>query len=132
MLLKKINSPADIKKFSQKEINALASEIRTVIIDTVGKNGGHLASNLGVVELTIALHRVFNSPDDAIIFDVSHQCYTHKLLTGRYKEFSTLRQHGGLSGFTNIFIPVSMLSLGVSAFLGISGVTLLLILQMIL
>lgn len=101
MLLKKINSPADIKKFSQKEINALASEIRTVIIDTVGKNGGHLASNLGVVELTIALHRVFNSPDDAIIFDVSHQCYTHKLLTGRYKEFSTLRQHGGLSGFTN-------------------------------
>ena len=79
---------------------ALASEMRREIIGAVGKNGGHLASNLGVVELTIALHRVFDSPKDAIIFDVSHQCYAHKILTGRLKGFSSLRQGGGLSGFT--------------------------------
>ena len=78
----------------------LCDEIRKRIIETVAKNGGHLASNLGVVELTVALHRVFESPEDAIIFDVSHQCYTHKLLTGRYKDFSSLRKHGGISGFT--------------------------------
>ncbi len=101
ILLSKIHSPDDIKKLSQKELKQLAQEIRTTIINTVGKNGGHLASNLGVVELTIALHRVFNSPQDAIVWDVSHQCYTHKLLTGRYEEFPTLRKAGGLSGFTN-------------------------------
>jgi len=101
MLLSKINSPADIKNFSQKEVTQLAKECRKTIIDVVSKNGGHLASNLGVVELTIALHRVFNSPQDAIIWDVSHQCYTHKLLTGRYKEFTSLRTKDGLSGFTN-------------------------------
>ncbi|WP_022931529.1 1-deoxy-D-xylulose-5-phosphate synthase [Treponema bryantii] len=101
ILLSKIHSPVDIKKLSQKELKQLAQEIRTTIINVVGKNGGHLASNLGVVELTIALHRVFNSPQDAIVFDVSHQCYTHKLLTGRYEEFPTLRKAGGLSGFTN-------------------------------
>ncbi|WP_074644760.1 1-deoxy-D-xylulose-5-phosphate synthase [Treponema bryantii] len=101
MLLSKIHSPQDIKKLSQKELKQLASEIRTTIINVVGKNGGHLASNLGVVELTIALHRVFNSPEDAIVWDVSHQCYTHKLLTGRYEEFPSLRKAGGLSGFTN-------------------------------
>ena len=74
ILLSKIHSPEDIKKLSQKELKQLAQEIRTTIINVVGKNGGHLASNLGVVELTIALHRVFNSPQDAIVFDVSHQC----------------------------------------------------------
>ena len=100
-MLENINSPSDIKNLSQKEIKELANEIRQTIIQTVGKNGGHLASNLGVVELTIALHRVFSSPDDAIIFDVSHQCYAHKLLTGRYKQFPTLRQKDGISGFTN-------------------------------
>ena len=100
-MLENINSPSDIKNLSQKEIKELAQEIRKTIIQTVGKNGGHLASNLGVVELTIALHRVFSSPDDAIIFDVSHQCYAHKLLTGRYNQFSTLRQKDGISGFTN-------------------------------
>ena len=100
-MLENINSPSDIKNLSQKQIKQLAQEIRTTIIDTVGKNGGHLASNLGIVELTIALHRVFSSPDDAIIFDVSHQCYAHKLLTGRYRQFSTLRQKDGISGFTN-------------------------------
>ena len=76
-MLENINSPSDIKNLSQKELKQLAQEIRNTIIQTVGKNGGHLASNLGVVELTIALHRVFSSPDDAIIFDVSHQCYAH-------------------------------------------------------
>ena len=81
-------------------MKALAAEIRRTIIEVVGKNGGHLASNLGVVELTIALHRVFNSPEDAIVWDVSHQCYAHKLITGRYAEFATLRQADGLSGFT--------------------------------
>lgn len=99
-MLSQIKSPNDIKNLSHKELRGLALEIRRTIIDTVGKNGGHLASNLGVVELTIALHKVFSSPKDAIVFDVSHQCYAHKLLTGRYKEFSSLRQGGGLSGFT--------------------------------
>ncbi len=101
ILLSKIHSPEDVKKLSQKELKQLAKEIRQTIINVVGKNGGHLASNLGVVELTIALHRVFNSPDDAIVWDVSHQCYTHKLLTGRYEDFPTLRKKDGLSGFTN-------------------------------
>lgn len=77
MLLSSIHSPDDIKKYSQKQLKELASEIRRTIIDVVGKNGGHLASNLGVVELTIALHRVFESPKDAVIWDVSHQCYAH-------------------------------------------------------
>ena len=100
-MLESINSPDDIKKLSRKEIKQLAQEMRSTIINVVGKNGGHLASNLGVVELTIALHRVFSSPKDAIIWDVSHQCYPHKLLTGRYKEFSSLRKKDGISGFTN-------------------------------
>ena len=101
ILLSDINSPQDLLNLTQKEIKVLAKDIRKTIINVVGNNGGHLASNLGVVELTIALHRVFNSPEDAFIFDVSHQCYTHKLLTGRYKEFSSLRKKNGISGFTN-------------------------------
>lgn len=100
MLLSRINSPEDLKKIPQKQLPLLAEEIRKKIIDVVGRNGGHLASNLGVVELTIALHRAFSSPEDAIIFDVSHQCYVHKMLTGRYRQFQTIRQHGGISGFT--------------------------------
>jgi 1-deoxy-D-xylulose-5-phosphate synthase len=82
-----------------RELNKLAAEIRSVIVATVSKNGGHLASNLGVVELTIALHRIFDSPKDKIVWDVGHQCYTHKLLTGRYSRFATLRQKDGLAGF---------------------------------
>ena len=101
IMLENISLPSDIKNLSQKQIKELAQEIRQTIIKTVGKNGGHLASNLGIVELTIALHRVFDSPNDAIIYDVSHQCYAHKLLTGRYNQFSTLRQKDGISGFTN-------------------------------
>ena len=98
-ILNKINSPKDIKKLNKGEVDLLCSEIRNEIIDVVSKNGGHLASNLGAVELTVALHRVFSSPDDAIIFDVGHQSYAHKLLTGRLDRFGTLRQEGGISGF---------------------------------
>lgn len=98
--LENINSPKDIKKLNIDELDALCGEIREVMIDTVSKNGGHLASNLGAVELTVALHKVFNSPSDQIVFDVGHQCYTHKLLTGRKEKFSTLRTEGGISGFT--------------------------------
>lgn len=95
-----INSPKDIKGLSEDELVQLCGEIRQYLIETVSKTGGHLASNLGVVELTVALHKVFNSPVDQIVFDVGHQCYTHKLLTGRRQEFSTLRTENGISGFT--------------------------------
>lgn len=95
-----ITSSADIKKLKEVELKALAQEVREVLIETVSETGGHLASNLGVVELSIALHYVFESPKDKIIWDVGHQSYTHKLLTGRYNQFHTIRQEGGLSGFT--------------------------------
>ncbi len=95
-----INCPQDVKNVPEEELDVLAEEVRRELISTVSKTGGHLASNLGVVELTIALHRVFSSPDDKIIWDVSHQSYTHKLFTGRGKKFETLRQPGGISGFT--------------------------------
>lgn len=100
-MLKDIKSPADIKKLSDAELCVLADEIREKIITTVSKNGGHLASNLGAVELTLALHRVFDTPREKIVFDVGHQCYAHKLITGREAEFDTLRSFGGVSGFTN-------------------------------
>lgn len=99
-LLSKIKSPSDLKKMDEKWLPLLAEEVRDTIVSTVSHNGGHLASNLGVVELTIALHKVFNSPNDKIIWDVGHQVYTHKLLTGRYEDFSTLRQEDGISGFS--------------------------------
>ena len=98
-LLPRIRSPQDLKSLSVSGLNRLAGEIRDAIVSTVSRNGGHLASNLGVVELTIALHRVFNSPDDKIVWDVGHQCYAHKLLTGRYALFSSLRKSGGIAGF---------------------------------
>lgn len=98
-ILNKISSPEDVKKLNNAQLQSLCKEVRECIIETVSNNGGHLASNLGAVELTIALHRTFNSPKDAIIFDVGHQCYTHKLLTGRFGRFSTLRTEGGISGF---------------------------------
>ncbi len=94
-----INCPDDVKKIPADKLDELAAEVREELISTVSKTGGHLASNLGVVELTIALHRVFSSPDDKIIWDVSHQSYTHKLFTGRRDKFSTLRQPEGISGF---------------------------------
>ena len=99
MVLERIHSSEDVKRLSSKELPVLAQELRARIIDSVSRNGGHLASNLGVVELTIALHRAFDFPKDALIFDVGHQCYAHKLLTGRADSFDTLRQFGGLAGF---------------------------------
>jgi 1-deoxy-D-xylulose-5-phosphate synthase len=97
--LKNLQSPAELKNLSVKELEVLAGEIREKIIDTVSKTGGHLASSLGVVELTIALHRILNTPADKIVWDVGHQAYAHKLLTGRLDRFDTLRQLGGISGF---------------------------------
>ncbi len=99
MYLESIKGPSDLKALSFAELKELASEIRKTIIKKVSAHGGHLASNLGIVELTIALHYIFNSPEDKIIWDVGHQCYPHKLLTGRHKLFSTLRLYGGISGF---------------------------------
>ncbi|MBQ2767884.1 MAG: 1-deoxy-D-xylulose-5-phosphate synthase [Clostridia bacterium] len=99
-ILDTIHSPADLKALSAEQVSALADEIRAYLIHEVTAHGGHLASNLGVIELTLALHRVFTTPHDHIIFDVGHQCYVHKLLTGRRDRFPTLRQGGGLSGFT--------------------------------
>lgn len=98
-ILAGIASPKDLQNLSASDIRELSDEIRKNIIEVVGTNGGHLASNLGVVELTIALHRVFSSPDDAIVWDVGHQSYTHKMLTGRFERFSTIRKKDGLSGF---------------------------------
>ncbi len=98
-LLSRIQCPDDLKKLDIFSLEKLSEEIRIKLIETVSKNGGHLASNLGAVELTIAMHRVFNSPEDQIVFDVGHQCYTHKLLTGRYNCFDTIRTKGGISGF---------------------------------
>ena len=98
-ILSGIQSPDDVKRLSREELDPLCEELRQTIVDTVSKNGGHLASNLGVVELTVALHRQFTAPDDQIIWDVGHQCYAHKLLTGRREQFSTLRKSGGISGF---------------------------------
>lgn len=95
-----VNSPKDVKKLNTDQLNELCSDIRKMLINTVSLNGGHLASNLGVVELTVALHKVFNSPTDQIVFDVGHQCYTHKILTGRKDKFNTLRTEGGIGGFT--------------------------------
>ncbi len=99
-LLHRINSPQELKTLSNEDLPRLCGEIREYLCDTVLHTGGHLASNLGVVELTVALHRVFDFPKDHLIFDVGHQCYTHKLLTGRRERFDTLRKRGGLSGFT--------------------------------
>ncbi len=100
-LLDRIDNPADLKGLTKQELEQLAAEIRQELVTTVSANGGHLASNLGAVELTIALHRVFDSPRDKIIWDVGHQSYVHKLLTGRRQRFASLRQYEGLSGFTS-------------------------------
>jgi len=99
-LLDTVNLPADIRDFSKDQLKQLADELRTEVIDAVSVTGGHLGAGLGVVELTVALHHVFNTPDDKLIWDVSHQCYPHKVLTGRRDRIRTLRQGGGLSGFT--------------------------------
>jgi len=97
--LSNIKSPEDFKLIPKKELDSVAKEIREELVRVVSNNGGHLASNLGVVELTMAIHRVFCTPHDHVIFDVGHQSYVHKMLTGRYDKIDTLRQAGGISGF---------------------------------
>ncbi|MDO4731381.1 MAG: 1-deoxy-D-xylulose-5-phosphate synthase [Clostridia bacterium] len=125
-LLGKIKLPEDIKKLSCDEIDVLCKEIREKIIKTVAKNGGHLASNLGVVELTVAIHRIFNRPKDKVIWDVGHQCYTDKILTGRLCQFDTIRTENGISGFPKTAeseydgFNVGHSSTSISAALGIS------------
>ena len=99
MLLETIHSPADLKKLSADQLPSLAEEIREFLLQTVSETGGHLGSNLGAVELTLALHYCFTSPNDKIVWDVGHQAYTHKLLTGRRDRFATQRQYKGISGF---------------------------------
>ncbi|MGR9169320.1 1-deoxy-D-xylulose-5-phosphate synthase [Rhizobium sp. KDH_Rht_773_N] len=99
-LLDQVNYPADLRKLEDRELPQLAREVRDEMIDAVSRTGGHLGAGLGVVELTIAIHSVFNTPDDRLIFDVGHQCYPHKILTGRRDRIRTLRQENGLSGFT--------------------------------
>ena len=98
-ILDKISAPSDVKQLNIKELEELAQNLRKEILDTTAKNGGHLASNLGIVETTVALYYTFNFPNDKLIFDVGHQCYAHKLLSGRKDDFSTIRTDGGLSGF---------------------------------
>ena len=98
-LLDKINYPSDVKSLAQKELPALCAEIRDFLIENISQTGGHLASNLGAVEISVGLHRIFDCPIDNIIFDVGHQSYVHKILTGRKDRFLTLRKLDGLSGF---------------------------------
>jgi len=99
--LDKISDPADLQRFSERELTLLSDEVREAILSCVSETGGHLAASLGTVELTVALHSILESPRDKIVWDVGHQCYTHKLLTGRRDRFGTIRQYGGLSGFPN-------------------------------
>src|SRR6056297_4277598 len=99
-LLDNVAGPADLKSLSDRDLATLAGEVRTEVISAVSETGGHLGSSLGVVELTVALHAVFNTPNDKLVWDVGHQCYPHKILTGRRDRIRTLRQKGGLSGFT--------------------------------
>lgn len=99
MILETINSPADVKCLSEEQTATLCRELRCFLVEQVSRTGGHLASNLGVVELTVAIHRVFDTATDRLVLDVGHQCYVHKALTGRRELFDTLRQFGGLSGF---------------------------------
>src|SRR5664279_4264956 len=98
-LLQTISDPADLRLLARTQLNALAAELRAYVLDSVSKTGGHLSSNLGTVELTVALHYVFNTPHDRIVWDVGHQTYPHKVLTGRRDRMHTLRQLGGVGGF---------------------------------
>jgi 1-deoxy-D-xylulose-5-phosphate synthase len=124
--LEKIESPVDLKKLDRKDLPALADEIRKVIVEVVSRTGGHLASSLGAVELAIAIHYVFDTPHDKLIWDVGHQAYAHKLLTGRREQFHSLRQHNGIAGFTRIGeSPYDTISTGhsstsISASLGVA------------
>ena len=99
-LLDKINFPSDLRKLKKKQLNQVSEELRTELIEVVSETGGHLGAGLGVVEMTVALHYVFNTPKDKLVWDVGHQCYPHKIITGRKEKIRTLRKGGGLSGFT--------------------------------
>ena len=99
-LLDKINYPSDLRKFKKSELKTISDELRNELIEVVSETGGHLGASLGVVELTVALHYVFNTPKDKLVWDVGHQCYPHKIITGRKDKIRTLRKGGGLSGFT--------------------------------
>ena len=99
-LIRQINFPADLRKFHKDQLKQISSELRDELIDVVSETGGHLGAGLGVVELTVALHYVFDTPKDKLVWDVSHQCYPHKIITGRKDKIKTLRKGGGLSGFT--------------------------------
>jgi len=99
-LIKQINFPADLRKFKKNQLEQISEELRDELIDVVSETGGHLGAGLGVIELTVALHYVFNTPKDKLVWDVSHQCYPHKIITGRREKIRTLRKGGGLSGFT--------------------------------
>lgn len=98
-ILERINSPADLTQLTIGEMEQLAVELRRLIVDTVAENGGHLASSLGAIEFTLALYKVFRPPQDKVVWDVGHQAYAHKILTGRRERFSTLRRKGGITGF---------------------------------
>ena len=98
-LLNSIHSPIDLRKLKREDLSTLAAELRAFLVESVAKTGGHLASNLGVVELTIALHYIFNTPDDRVVWDVGHQTYPHKILTGRREAMANLRQPNGIAGF---------------------------------
>ena len=99
-LLDQINFPSDLRKLKKKQLNQVSEELRTELIEVVSETGGHLGAGLGVVEMTVALHYVFNTPKDKLVWDVGHQCYPHKIITGRKEKIRTLRKGGGLSGFT--------------------------------
>ena len=99
-LIRQINFPADLRKFKKDQLKQISDELREELIDVVSETGGHLGAGLGVVELTVALHYVFDTPKDKLVWDVSHQCYPHKIITGRKDKIKTLRKGGGLSGFT--------------------------------
>ena len=99
-LLDQINFPSDLRKLKKNQLNQVSEELRTELIEVVSETGGHLGAGLGVVEMTVALHYVFNTPKDKLVWDVGHQCYPHKIITGRKEKIRTLRKGGGLSGFT--------------------------------
>ena len=128
-ILDNIESPGDLKPLSIAQLNILAKELRNFIIETVSDTGGHLASNLGVIELTLALHYHLNSPKDKIIWDVGHQSYTHKIITGRRDQFHTIRQYQGLSGYPKSkesihdIIETGHSSTSISAALGLASVS---------
>ena len=106
-LLDTVPTPDELRQLKPEQLRQLSDELRAEMIDAVSVSGGHLGSGLGVVELTVAIHYVFNTPDDRLIWDVGHQCYPHKILTGRRDRIRTIRQGGGLSGFTSSMLTVS-------------------------